>query len=294
MNLIKLDDLNALPLEEIRRKLDKKHDKITAEDKISEIGKELNLSEIDTNLVNNVVPKPEEFGEPSARNTHFIRPRYILVGHTTNFSFRFIPTKTTTYEEIDLTPISQIGYTLNIDTAWNREEIFEHWKRSMNSILNLNNIWIVAYFLNYIEHSFSGTVADWYDSLTEDGKNILRMMEIPAAMFKNLRTEIKTEFIGAKLDSKGEVREWQRKINNIKLWDMRYLENYIAEFSQYYYKIGHNKTNLGIFYDKLSCPINSIINEKYIAWFKRAYFIGTLGSRISYLRKWVNDQCFDL
>ena len=26
-------------------------------------------------------------------------------------------------------------------------------------------------FLNYIEHSFSGTVADQYDSLSEDGKN---------------------------------------------------------------------------------------------------------------------------
>ena len=42
---------------------------------------------------------------------------------------------------------------------------------------------------------------------------------------------------------------------------MRYLENYIAEFSQYYYKIGHNETNLGMFYDKLPYPINSIINE---------------------------------
>ena len=56
----------------------------------------------------------------------------------------------------------------------------------------------------------------------------------------------------------------KEKINNIELWDMRYLENYIAEFSQYYYKIGHNETNLGMFYDKLPYPINSIINEKYM------------------------------
>ena len=75
---------------------------------------------------------------------------------------------------------------------------------------------------------------------------------------------------------------------------MRYLKNYIAEFSQYYYKIGHNETNLGMYYDKLSYPINSIINEKYIAYLKRADVIDTLGSRISYLRKWVNDQCLDL
>ena len=47
---------------------------------------------------------------------------------------------------------------------------------------------------------------------------------------------------------------------------MRYLENYIVEFGQYYYKIENNKTNLDVFYDKLTYPISSIINEKYIAW----------------------------
>ena len=47
---------------------------------------------------------------------------------------------------------------------------------------------------------------------------------------------------------------------------MRYLENYIAEFSQQYYTIGHNKTNLGMFYDKLPYPINFIINEKNFTW----------------------------
>jgi len=70
---------------------------------------------------------------------------------------------------------------------------------------------------------------------------------------------------------------------------MRYLKNYITEFSQYYYKIGHNETNLGMFYDKLPYPINSIINEKYITYLERADVIDTLGSRISFLRKWVND-----
>ena len=47
----------------------------------------------------------------------------------------------------------------------------------MNSILNLNSTWTAANFLNYIEHSFSSTVADWYNSLTEEGNNTLRMMK---------------------------------------------------------------------------------------------------------------------
>jgi len=36
-------------------------------------------------------------------------------------------------------------------------------------------------------------------------------METPAAIFRNLWKEIETEFIGAKLDYEGKVRECQRK-----------------------------------------------------------------------------------
>ena len=78
------------------------------DNEINEIGEELNIDEIKSNLVNNVVPKLEEFDEPSRRNTRFIRPRYIPAGRTTNFSFGFIPRKTTTFEEIGLSQISQI------------------------------------------------------------------------------------------------------------------------------------------------------------------------------------------
>ena len=75
---------------------------------------------------------------------------------------------------------------------------------------------------------------------------------------------------------------------------MRFLKNYIAEFSQYYYKIKQNDINLGMFYDKLSYPINSIINEKYMTWLKKVDVFDILGTIISYLRKWINDQCLDL
>jgi len=173
MNLIKLEDLNVLPLEEIRKRLDNKL--------VDEVNNEVG-EEIDLNLVNNVVPKPEEWDESSRGNTRFLRPRYVSAGRTTNFPFGFTPRRTTSYEEIGLTPISQTGYILNIDRARIREEIFEHWKRGMNSVLNLNTTWTAANFLNYIEHSFSGIVADWYDMLNEEGKNELRIMESPEAV----------------------------------------------------------------------------------------------------------------
>jgi len=61
---------------------------------------------------------------------------------------------------------------------------------------------------------------------------------------------------------------------------VRDLQKYIAKFSQYYYKIGHNKTNLGMFYDKLPYPTNSAINEKYIAWDGKMDVIEILTIRI--------------
>ena len=108
-------------------------------------------------LVNNVFPKLEQFDESSRRNTHFLRSMYIYiaVGHATNFSFGFIPRKTTALEQISLTPISETGYILNINGAFNREEIFEHWKRGVNNVLNLNTGWTIRNILSYIEHSFS-------------------------------------------------------------------------------------------------------------------------------------------
>ena len=115
-----------LPLEEVKRKLNKKYGKMTIKSEINEIGEEIDLYETETNLVNNVIPKPEEFGEPSRRNNHFFRLRYVPIGRTINFSFGFIPRKTTTFEEVGLTSISQNGYILNIDGAHNREEIFKH------------------------------------------------------------------------------------------------------------------------------------------------------------------------
>jgi len=60
------------------------------------------------------------------KNTQFLRPRYILAGRTTNFSFGSVPRKTTSYEELSLTLISQTSYILNIDGVRSREEMFEH------------------------------------------------------------------------------------------------------------------------------------------------------------------------
>ena len=112
-----------------------------------------------------------------------------------------------------------------------------------------------------------------YDSSGEKGKNTLRRIEKPISMFKKLLKEIETKLISVKFDSEEKVREQQRKNNNIEIWYMRYLKNYSIEFSQYYYKIGHNETNQGMFYDKLSYLMNSIINENTLHGLKKGILL---------------------
>ena len=55
-----------------------------------------------------------------------MRSRYVPAGRVPNFSFGFITSKTTFFEEISLTLINQTRYILNIGGAWNKEKIFKH------------------------------------------------------------------------------------------------------------------------------------------------------------------------
>jgi len=78
MNLINLEHLDVIPWNEIKRKLDKKYEKLVVESEINETGEELNIGEFESNLVNNVILKPKMFCESFWRNAHFMRARYIL------------------------------------------------------------------------------------------------------------------------------------------------------------------------------------------------------------------------
>jgi len=57
--------------------LNKKFEKIAVNNENNEIEEELNLDKIESNLVNNVIPKPEDLVNLLEKNTHFVRPRYI-------------------------------------------------------------------------------------------------------------------------------------------------------------------------------------------------------------------------
>ena len=122
MDLIKLANLHAILLDE---KITENFLKNGIWNEINEIGKRCNIDEFDSNLVNHVILKPKVFIETSRRHTHFMRSKYAPICWTTNFSFEFMP-KNKSSKEFDLTPISQMDYILNIDKAYNEEEMFEH------------------------------------------------------------------------------------------------------------------------------------------------------------------------
>ena len=77
MKPIKLECLHAIPLEQDRRKLNKKYRELVAKSELHEISKKLNIKEFESNLNNNVISKPGEFHESSRRNTYFMKLGYV-------------------------------------------------------------------------------------------------------------------------------------------------------------------------------------------------------------------------
>jgi len=69
-----------------------------------------------------------------------------------------------------------------------------------------------------MEHSFSVTRANSYDSLDEKGKNVPRLIETSVTMIKKLLKGNQIVFIGARFDYKEQAIEWQREINDIEIW----------------------------------------------------------------------------
>ena len=69
--------------------------------------------------------------------------------------------------------------------------------------------------------AFFGTIGHWYDLLDKEDMNALRMMGTLTTMFTELCNESKLNSLKL-LDLREKDRPWQTKINDTKLWEMRY------------------------------------------------------------------------
>ena len=131
----------------------KKYEKKIARGEINEIEDELNIDEIEANLFDNFIPKYNEFGESSRIDTYFMRPIY-GPRCTTNFSFGIIPSKPHSLKILLLPQLAKQVKSSASMKFINREKIYQHWKKGINSVLSLTTTQIARNFLNYIEHSY--------------------------------------------------------------------------------------------------------------------------------------------
>ncbi|XP_021715945.1 uncharacterized protein LOC110683843 [Chenopodium quinoa] len=114
MGLIKLDDLDFLPIEVFQQKIENKLGKRVMDN--NNVGEEIINESIN---VNNVIQRPRYQGEGSCT-----RPRYIP-GKSTRFSVKVMPNHIPKQEEVTLEPISQTGSTLNLDGVRDRQDVFD-------------------------------------------------------------------------------------------------------------------------------------------------------------------------
>ena len=132
MGLIKLKDLETIPLSEVKRKLDKKMGKRVVD--VNEVEEE--ISEQEVNKATRSYYREYEQGSTSRQNSS-LKPKEFLE-KTSKFGVRIMPNHRPNKRELLLEPISETGYKLNLDGVRNREDVLDFWKKSMMSVLNMN------------------------------------------------------------------------------------------------------------------------------------------------------------
>lgn len=150
IGLIKLKDMEMIPINKVKRQVDKLMGKKVLD--INEIEEEITLEILEeTNEANRSNYKKYE-----ERSCNYqrpcVKPKEFL-DKTAKFGVRIIPNHRPNKKKLTLELISETMYKLNLDGIRNREEVLDFSEKSMMSILNLNTDWRASKFLNYIEHS---------------------------------------------------------------------------------------------------------------------------------------------
>ena len=208
MGLIKLKDMDTIPLAKIKKRLDKKMGKKILD--INEMEEEIDSDFEEINEAKRSQYRQYEQGSPSYQKP-LMKPREFMEKKE-RFGVRFMPNHRPNKREISLEAISETGYKLNLDGLRKREEVLDYWKKSMMIVLNMNVDWNASHFLNYIEHSLYGSVADWYEAISEESKNHLRESESPVEMFTALCDVIEGEFIGVRDNQDKRLMERQGQL----------------------------------------------------------------------------------
>lgn len=88
------------------------------------------------------------------------------------------------------------------------------------------------------------------------------------------------------------IEKARNNLLNLVICDLCYYEEYICEFSNYFHKGRFNNNEkpmiLDLLLHKLPYPTNLLVFKDYKT---EAKSIDTLGTRIKYVRNWINHRC---
>ncbi|XP_071713539.1 uncharacterized protein [Rutidosis leptorrhynchoides] len=187
---------------------------------------------------------------------------------------------------------------LNIDCETNIEERIQDWYNKMSAQIQLTNELkelSPIELLNFIIHKTSGNVFRYLESWTVEERAMVASIDA-ITTFESIVGKIVQEFTGRnpKVEVSNELfREiafWH--ITNLKICNMYYLEPFICEFSEQYYKLSasQKKIALDMFFNKLPESVATRIKDDYNTRDK-SKIEDSLGARITEVKTWMKSEC---
>ncbi|GJR25392.1 coat protein [Tanacetum coccineum] len=217
-----------------------------------------------------------------------------------------IRTKKNKWEQIPPQYIPKIPITrmdhdiLNLDCETDIDEIIQDWNNRLSAQIQLTEELRVLHprdLLNFIIHRTSGNVYRFIESLDE--LELSRIATTDAmTTFKNVVARIVQEFTGripgVEASNKAFREHAYWRLINLKICNMCYLDPFICEFSDQYYKLDptRQKTALEMFFNKLPESVSTKIKDMYNGILQDGTRIqDTLGARITTLKAWMRQEC---
>ncbi|GKD53666.1 coat protein [Tanacetum coccineum] len=198
-------------------------------------------------------------------------------------------------------PITRMDYDiLNLDCETDIDEIIQDWNNRLSAQIQLTEELRVLNprdLLNFIIHRTSGNVYRFIESLDE--LELSRIATTDAmTTFKNVVARIVQEFTGripgVEASNKAFREHAYWRLINLKICNMCYLDPFICEFSDQYYKLDptRQKTALEMFFNKLPESVSTKIKDMYNGILQDGTRIqDTLGARITTLKAWMRQEC---
>lgn len=190
---------------------------------------------------------------------------------------------------------------LNIDCAKDTRKTIEDWYYHIRVIIgldeNINKLNIEEIY-NYIVHKMSGIAREHFNGLNRERlldalKNVSNKLQLIDAVF----SELIREFVGIIQNSEefqeGEILSNFWVITNLKICNMCYLDEFICEFREAYYKLDEDrkKTAREILFTKLPKNIGQEIRQIFGIRLLEGTAEDTLGSIIYLIKEWLKHRC---